>query len=166
MTKEKATPKKKKGGYKNIIPIAIILVAVIGVPLLLLNYQAKRSGLTKGEVIKRIVGKSDSEKNASSTLNKSVSGEMIDFLDQMPIGQEFTEPPLIAHIQAVDLDDDNLLDVILCDDEGNFVSWIRQNPAGTYTESILADDLIAPSHVQVIDFDNDGDKDLMVGVLG
>jgi len=56
--------------------------------------------------------------------------------------------------------------VVLCDDKGNFVSWIRQYPAGTYTESVLAGDLIAPAHVQMIDFDMDGDNDLIVAVLG
>jgi hypothetical protein len=35
-----------------------------------------------------------------------------------------------------------------------------------YTETILASDLIAPAHVQVKDFDLDGDKDLLVAVLG
>ncbi len=165
MTKEK-TVKKKKRGYKNIIPIAIIIIAIIGIPLLLVNYQAKRSGLTRGDVIRRIIGKSESGSNNAESHDVNVAGEKIDFLDPMPIGQEFSEPPLIAHIQAVDLDDDSLLDVIVGDDRGNFVSWIRQYPAGTYTEMILASDLIAPSHVQVIDFDYDGDKDLMVGVLG
>lgn len=56
--------------------------------------------------------------------------------------------------------------MVLCDDKGNFVSWIRQYPAGTYTESVLAGDLIAPAHVQMIDFDMDGDNDLIVAVLG
>jgi hypothetical protein len=46
------------------------------------------------------------------------------------------------------------------------VSWIRQFPAGTYTEAILVNELIAPSHIQVFDFDKDGDNDIMVGVLG
>jgi hypothetical protein len=31
---------------------------------------------------------------------------------------------------------------------------------------MLASDLIAPAHIQVVDFDQDGDKDLMVAVLG
>ncbi len=166
MASEKSTQKRKKGSYKNIILIILIFVVIAGIPMLLLNYQAKRSGLTVGEVISRITGKSETAgKNIEST-DKTATGEKIDFLEKSAIGQEFTEPPLIAHIQSVDLDDDGLLDVIVCDDRGNFVSWIRQNPVGVFTEIILAGDLIAPAHVEVKDFDGDGDKDLMVGVLG
>ena len=165
MTKEKTASKKRKSGYNNIILIAAILIALVGIPFLLLNYQARHTGLTRGEVIRRVVGRSAGGKESAGTTEK-LTGEKIDFLDPRPIGREFTDPPLIAHIQAVDLDDDQLLDVILCDDRGNFISWIRQYPAGTFTESILAGDLIAPAHVQIIDFDSDGDKDLLVGVLG
>lgn len=166
MASEKSTQKRKKGSYKNIILIILIFVVIAGIPMLLLNYQAKRSGLTVGEVISRITGKSETAgKNIEST-DKIATGEKIDFLEKSAIGQEFTEPPLIAHIQSVDLDDDGLLDVIVCDDRGNFVSWIKQNPVGVFTEIILAGDLIAPAHVEVKDFDGDGDNDLMVGVLG
>jgi hypothetical protein len=166
MTKEITTSEGQRKGYKNIFPIAAILIVIIGIPFLLVNYQAKRSGLTRGEVIRRITGMSESGVNNTEGVFVNVTGEKIDFLDPMPIGQKFAEPPLIAHIQAIDFDDDQLLDVIVCDDRGNSVSWVRQYPAGTYNETILADDIIAPSHVQVIDFDGDGDKDLMVGVLG
>ena len=166
MTKEKTASKKRKSGYKNIILITAIIIAIVGIPLLLLNYQARHTGLTRGEVIRRVVGRSATGGKENAGGGEKLTGEKIDFLDPRPIGQEFTDPPLIAHIQVVDLDDDQLLDVILCDARGNFVSWIRQHPAGTYTESILASDLIAPAHIQVIDFDYDGDKDLMVAVLG
>jgi hypothetical protein len=94
------------------------------------------------------------------------SGGKIDFLVPSAIGQKFKEAPLISHIQAVDLDGDGLLDVVVCDAKNNTVNWIRQFPAGVYTETVLATDLIAPAHVQAIDFDKDGDLDLMVGVLG
>jgi len=155
--------KTKKRGSKSLIIIIVILVVIIGIPLLLLNYQANRTGLSMAEVISRITNTADSE---NETASEGKTGEKIDFLDKKEIGMEYTEAPLIAHIQAVDLDENGLLDVIVCDDSGNFVSWIKQEPAGAFTETVLADDIIAPSHVQVFDFDMDGDKDLMVGVLG
>jgi len=164
MENRKKETEKRKGGSKNILIIAVILLILTGIPLLLLNYQAQRTGLTMGEVVNRIVKNSDSETEVNTAQDKA--GEKIEFLDPQQIGMEFSEPPLIAHIQAVDLDQDSLLDVVVCDDRGNFVSWIQQKPLGTFTEKILGSDIIAPAHVQVIDFDFDGDKDLMVGVLG
>ena len=166
MTNQDKPQKIKKRSYKNLILIIVLLVLMIGIPYLLINYQAKRIGLTKKEVISRITGKSDAGRTKVAAGGENVTGEKIDFLVPMDIGMEFSEPPLIAHIQAVDLDNDGLLDVIVCDDRGNFVSWIRQYPMGTFTETILAEDIIAPAHVEIIDFDGDGDKDLMVGVLG
>ncbi|TFH22537.1 MAG: VCBS repeat-containing protein [Bacteroidia bacterium] len=166
MNKNKSAHKRSLNRNKSILTGAAILLVLVGIPFLLLNYQAKRSGLSRKEVIKRTLGRSEAGGNKSAELDESIAGVKVDFLDPSPIGEDFNQPPLIAHIQAVDLDDDKLLDVILCDDRGNSVSWIRQNPMGTYTETILASDLIAPSHVEVIDFDHDGDKDLMIGVLG
>ena len=64
-----------------------------------------------------------------------VAKEKIDFLEPSPIGIGFTEPPLIAHIQAVDLDDDGAafirrLDV---DQEGDLVDgW----PGGFFDERL------------------------------
>ncbi len=166
MVKAKTTPKKQRNGIKNFILAAIVLTLIVGIPLLLLNYQANRSGMTRGEVINRITNKLGSDEEKSMASNVNHTGEKIDFLVSTPIGQKFTESPLISHIQAVDLDGDGLLDVVNCDAKNNTVNWIRQFPAGVYTESVIATDLIAPAHVQAIDFDQDGDLDLMVGVLG
>jgi len=165
MTKEKTIQKKKKG-LKNFIPIIIILIVIVGIPMLFLNYQAKRSGMSMGDAIKRITTQTGSKDVGSENATQNISGEKIDFLSPLPIGLKFTEPPLISHLQAVDLDRDGLLDVIDCDAKNNTINWIRQFPAGVYTESILAGDLIAPAHVQSIDFDKDGDLDLVVAVLG
>ena len=153
-----------KNRYKNLIIVFILLAIFIGIPVILLNYQAKRTGLSMGEVVARIAKKQTNEQETPDS--KNTKGDKIEFLEKSAIGFDFSEAPLIAHIQAVDLDKDSLLDVLVCDDRGNFVSWIRQHPMGTYTEKILSNDIIAPSHVQVVDFDFDGDNDLMVGVLG
>ncbi len=163
---EKLKSTKHKKRIINFIPFFIILLVVAGIPLLFLNYQAKRSGLSRTEVINRLTNRLGDKEDDSPFSVEGPEGEKVDFLRPMQIGNSFTDPPLISHIQAVDLDNDNLLDVLVCDAKENCISWIRQFPAGTYTERILARDIIAPSHIQAIDFDLDGDKDLMVGVLG
>jgi hypothetical protein len=73
---------------------------------------------------------------------------------------------MISNVQTTDLDGDGLLDVIVCDSKSNSVDWIRQFPAGLFTETPLIEEINAPAHVQIIDFDKDGDKDLLIAVLG
>lgn len=82
------------------------------------------------------------------------------------IGNAFDEPPKVTNIEAVDLDQDGLLDVVVADALNNTVSWIRQNPIGVYQEIICAGNVLAPSHVQTIDFEDDGDLDIVVSLLG
>jgi len=164
MQANKANTKKKK--IAGLIPIAVIIVVIVAIPLIFLNYQAKRSGLTMGESLKRAIGGSESDSKNKVTAEAEKTGKKFDFRAPTQIGFEFTEPPMISHIQPVDLDADGLLDVVVCDVRGNFVSWIRQFPEGTFTEQILAEKIIAPAHAEVIDFDGDGDLDIMVGVLG
>ena len=75
------------------------------------------------------------------------------------------ERPQIAHVAISDLDRDGLNDVLVCDSFRNIVTWIRQAPRGTFTETTIAG-VAAPAHVEAIDFDRDGDLDLVVAALG
>ena len=109
-----------------------------------------------------------SEPGAPPTFEGTASsGERIDFLDKSAIGHPPADPPpWITNLAVVDLDQDGLLDVVLCDATRNQVAWIRQAPLGTFTESVLSALVIGPAHVTPSDVDQDGDIDLLIAEMG
>ncbi len=159
---------KSKSGknLRTVIAVIFVLAIIAGIPYFLLSYQAKHLGIKRGEVINRVLYKSGNKTIKTNASAGNEQGKDVDFLSPRQIGHGFTEPPQISNIEAVDLDKDGLLDLIVCDCRSNSVNWIRQYPKGVFTETTLASDLIAPAHAQIIDFDNDGDNDIMVAVLG
>ncbi len=153
-------------GIRNLIILIAVLMLIVGVPFIFLNYQAGKSGMSMKEVVQRKIIRTGVSDTQTKEQPSELTGDKIDFLIAMPVGKTFTEAPMISHVVVEDMNDDDLLDVIVCDANDNFVSWIQQFPEGVYTEKILVKDIIAPAHAQVIDFDSDGDKDIMVAVLG
>jgi len=166
MVKDNKNVKRSGKSIRNIIILIIVLILFIGIPLLVLNYQSLKSGMSISQVFQRKTSRTSTSDTLVGQSSASLQGEKIDFLVPMQIGNKFTEPPLITNLCAVDLDKDGLLDVVVCDAKNNTVSWIRQYPKGVYTETVLASNLIAPAHVQVCDFNGDGNMDIMVAVLG
>ncbi|MGH8019996.1 MAG: FG-GAP-like repeat-containing protein [Opitutaceae bacterium] len=86
--------------------------------------------------------------------------------ESKPIGDPIVGRPWIAHLVIADLDADGLPDVLACDALTNSVRWLRQSPAGVYTESQLGETVKAPAHVEPCDIDRDGDLDLLVASMG
>ncbi len=167
MARTAANKKKRARRIKNAIVLIIILLLFIGIPLLLFHYQAFKSNQSIGEVFQEKLdrtSKTDSFPGGNQALDSL--GAKIDFLEPKPIGQAFKEPPRIANVTVADLDKDGLPDVIVCDDKNDIVSWIRQYPEGVFTEKVLLRNFVAPAHSQVIDFDKDGDNDIVIAVLG
>ena len=95
------------------------------------------------------------------------AGSSSDFWQPAPIGDPpaAREQPQIANVSIADLDQDGLLDVLVCDAGRRRLSWIRQSPKDVYTEQVLAE-VRAPGHVEATDVDGDGDLDLLVADLG
>jgi hypothetical protein len=81
------------------------------------------------------------------------------------LGPQGEERPMIAQLTIADLDGDGLRDVIVCDAFRNLVAWVRQAPRGTFTEQTLSA-VKAPAHAEAVDFDRDGDVDVLVASLG
>lgn len=84
----------------------------------------------------------------------------------MAIGREFTGRPWITDLAVVDLDQDGLLDVLVCEGKENRVSWIRQSSLGVYEEEVVGDSIQGPAHVEAADIDLDGDLDILVASMG
>ncbi len=112
-------------------------------------------------------GRSAPESVAPDRASMLPPGPPSRFFTSSPLGDPIQgdERPRVANVEIADLDGDGLPDVLVCDALRNRVTWLRQGPAGTYTETTIAD-VMAPAHVQAVDFDRDGDMDLVVASLG
>ncbi|MBW8001357.1 MAG: VCBS repeat-containing protein [Planctomycetes bacterium] len=149
----------------TIISLLALTLILVGIPLAIFSYEAHRSGQTLAEYLAKTLKKIGAQDTSHLTI-KSVQGETIDFLKKVTIGDPVGEAkPWITHVAIVDLDKDGLKDVILCDAKLNEVRWIRQSPAGTYTESKVGDTVRGPAHVTPSDIDKDGDIDLLVAQM-
>ena len=145
----------------TVLVVTLLIIILLGAPLGILQYQSMKTGKTWSQIIQSL-----KPAHETSGFEAGTTGAKIDFLKPAPIGLPFETPPQISHLQVVDLDQDGRLDVILCDVLENSINWIRQDASGSFSETILAANIMAPSHIQAKDFDGDGDLDLMVSLLG
>lgn len=79
-----------------------------------------------------------------------------------PIGDR---RPWVAHVRAVDLDQDGLMDAIGCESKDSEVVWLRQKPDHSFEEIVIASDAQAPVHAEAYDLDQDGDLDVLVSSM-
>lgn len=82
------------------------------------------------------------------------------------IGREIGQGrPWVAHVRAVDLDQDGRLDAVACEAKDSEVVWLRQRQDGSFEEIVIAGNAQAPVHAEVYDLDGDGDLDVLVSCM-
>ncbi|MEQ9822962.1 MAG: VCBS repeat-containing protein [Puniceicoccaceae bacterium] len=131
-----------------------VLILILAIPVLYLFFILLRLKQSPTEV------EPASVPSPRSTLSLDIAyhGE--------PVGFPVTGRPWIPDLQIHDLDQDGLLDILVCDGVTDTVSWIRQFPRNQFTEYILAKDIKGPAHIEACDIDLDGDDDLLVASMG
>lgn len=143
---------------------ALVLFTALAVAAIFF-IQARRSGLTVSEIFSgaptTVTGAIEAQRATARV------GARTDFLTPravgLPVGPD--DRPLVAQVSVADLDRDGLPDLIVCDAAANSLTWIRQAPAGTFTETTLAA-IAGPAHAQAVDLDKDDDLDIIVASLG
>ncbi len=165
MKKQVSRPRSPGKRRSTVLPGVSILAVMLGVPLLVLIYQAHESGLSMGQMFEHIF-KRTREAESGPVQGGAARGQKIEFLSAMPVGFPAADPPRIGSVEIVDLDKDGLPDILVADMLTNRVGWIRQSPAGIYTETWISPALPAPAHVSASDIDKDGDLDVLVACMG
>jgi hypothetical protein len=89
-----------------------------------------------------------------------------EYLQRESVGAAPDGKPWVAHVNAVDLDRDGLVDILACEAQKNQIVWIRQIASGKFEEQVLCDTVAGPVHVEAVDIDGDGDLDLLVASMG
>lgn len=162
-----ATAPRESGKRSGLWTPLILLLVLIGVPTAAVLYQSHRTGMSPIAFLKHVWARAGSEEiPGQAALPPQVKGPKIDFLERVAIGDTKQDRPRITNLTIVDLDQDGLKDVCVCDALDDKVTWIRQSPAGVYNEVQLGETLRSPAHVSACDIDKDGDLDLLIAVMG
>jgi hypothetical protein len=86
--------------------------------------------------------------------------------ERLPLsGPEKGEPSAISNVRAVLLSDTARPDILACDMVWGFL-WARKAGDTSDRMTKVADDLGRPAHMEVVDLDSDGLRDLLVADLG
>lgn len=165
MKNPKDRPKSPGKRRSSLLPGLMIVLVLVGVPLLVLTYQAHNAGLSIGEMIQHIL-KPARKGSTSPGAVQARRGEKIDFLTPIPIGFPTTDSPRTGSVTIVDLDHDGLQDVLVCDMLASRIGWIRQYPAGVFTEKWVSPVLPAPARASAYYIDGDGALDILVACMG
>lgn len=85
---------------------------------------------------------------------------------RLPLENEPLQLPFITNVQVTDVDGDDVVEVLGCDALGHRVVRFDRGVDGDWRAATLVEGVPSAAHVTVVDIDDDGDRDLVVAVLG
>ncbi len=154
----------------TMISILTFLIIFIVIPLVIINIQAKKKGITMGEFLSSLINRgklSEKTEPGETAVNERKNrGQNPIKFKKIPIGDKLNGKPWITHLCIVDLNKDGLNDVVICDAKLNEIHWLRQNSDHSYTEIQIGNKVMGPAQVTPCDIDKDGDTDLLVASMG
>lgn len=103
---------------------------------------------------------------ANSARPRPRSSLGLDYFSPRQIGKPLDGIPWISDLLIVDLDQDGLKDILVCDGHLNRVGWIRQVRLGVFEEQDIGETIAGPAHVEVADLNGDGHLDVLVASMG
>ena len=109
-------------------------VVLLTVGSLIVSYQARHWGLSLTQALRQLAGFSNEQGRSLVSREKVPSHASADILKPTAVGFPVEGHPLIASVTLVDLDQDGLQDILVCDMLANRIGWIRQGPPGVYNE--------------------------------
>ena len=144
-----------------------MIVMLIGLPLSIWGYEYARLGISPRLLLRQVWGSIWPEregKNASLAPERREPTVTPSFTAE-PIGFRGPGRPMIGSVVIVDLDEDGAKDVIACDTTNDYVYWLRQE-GGRFRDIRLGSAIRDPIRAEVVDLDRDGDRDILVAVIG
>ncbi len=147
--------------------IAGVAVAAGAAALLAVFLQVRRAEQAAAEVARAVPAPPPSVTETIAATAPVTRGARLEAFTPRQVGAAVgaDDRPMIANVTTVDLDRDGRLDIVAADAAANRIVWLRQSPAGVFTESTLAE-VPGPAHVHAADLDADGDPDLAIASLG
>ncbi|MEM9158341.1 MAG: VCBS repeat-containing protein [Verrucomicrobiota bacterium] len=82
------------------------------------------------------------------------------------IGEATSGNPWITDLKIADFDGDGLKDVLVCEGREGILTLIRQVSLDTFEEETISDGLEGVACVGIVDWEGDGDQDILLACMG